>query len=163
MIRRTTWIILGVFIVLLGLAWYLQRNKPAAAVQTTPTPERQYLFDIQESNIKKLEIANNQGQRVVLGRDASGVWSLQDPKVDATDVAQAEVGGYPAGYFERGEYDGSYTAARSVRLERAHRCDNFDYEQRPAPNRLYRQNNPDPEWVLCPIGERRPGYGGQHG
>jgi hypothetical protein len=83
MIRRTTWIILGVFVVLLGLAWYLQRNKPA-------TPGRQYLFDIQESNIKKLEIVNNQGQRVLLGRDAKGVWSLEDPKADATDVAQAE-------------------------------------------------------------------------
>jgi hypothetical protein len=90
MIRRTTWIILGVFIVLVGLAWYLQRNKPAAAVQATPTPGRQYLFDIQESNIKKLEIANNLGQRVVLGRDASGVWSLEEPKADATDVGQAE-------------------------------------------------------------------------
>jgi hypothetical protein len=90
MIRRTTWIILGVFVVLLGLAWYLQRNKPAAALQATPTPGQQYLFNIQESNIKKLEIANNLGQRVILGRDASGVWSLQQPKANATDVGQAE-------------------------------------------------------------------------
>jgi hypothetical protein len=90
MIRRTTWIILGIFIVLFGLAWYLQRNKPAAAVQATATPGRQYLFDVQESNINKLEIANQQGQRVVLGRDSSGVWSLQVPKADATDVSQAE-------------------------------------------------------------------------
>jgi hypothetical protein len=90
MIRRTTWIILGVFVVLLGLAWYLQRGKPATAVQATPTPGRQYMFDIQESNIKKLEIANNQGQRVILGRDSKGVWSLEEPQADATDVAQAE-------------------------------------------------------------------------
>jgi hypothetical protein len=90
MIRRTTWIILGVFVVLLGVAWYLQRNKPAAAVQPTPTPGRQYLFEIQENNIKKLEITNNQGKRVVLARDASGVWSLQVPKAAATDVGQAE-------------------------------------------------------------------------
>jgi hypothetical protein len=90
MIRRTTWIILGVFIVVLGLAWYLQRNKPATAVQATATPGRQYLFDIQESNIKKLEISDNQGQRVVLGRDSGGVWSLIEPKAAATDVGQAE-------------------------------------------------------------------------
>ena len=90
MIRRTTWIILGVFVVLLGVAWYLQNSKPAAAVQSTPTPGRQYLFEIQESNIKKLEITNDQGKRVVLARDASGVWSLQVPKAAATDVGQAE-------------------------------------------------------------------------
>ena len=90
MIRRTTWIILGVFIVLLGVMWYLQRNKPATVVQATPTPGRQYLFDVQESNIKRLEVANNLGQRVVLGRDSSGVWSLEEPKANATDVGQAE-------------------------------------------------------------------------
>ncbi|MEJ2600019.1 MAG: hypothetical protein P8Z00_16920 [Anaerolineales bacterium] len=90
MIRRTTWIILAVFVVLLGAAWYLQRNKPATTLQATPTPGRQYLFEIQESNIKKLAITNDQGQRLVLGRDASGAWSLEEPKAAATDVGQAE-------------------------------------------------------------------------
>jgi hypothetical protein len=90
MIRRTTWIILGIFVVLLGVMWYLQRNKPATVAQATPTPGRQYLFEVQESNIKKLEVSNNKGQRVVLGRDSSGVWSLQEPKANATDVGQAE-------------------------------------------------------------------------
>jgi len=90
MIRRTTWIYLAFFVVLLGFAWYFQNSKEKAAAQVTPTPGTQNLFTIEESSIKSLKIEDNQGKIVALGRDEKGLWSLTDPKAEMTDISQAE-------------------------------------------------------------------------
>jgi hypothetical protein len=90
MIRRTTWIYLAFFVVLLGFAWYFQNSKEKAAAQITPTPGAQNLFNIEESSIKSLKIEDNQGNIVALGRDEKGLWSLTEPKAEMTDISQAE-------------------------------------------------------------------------
>jgi hypothetical protein len=90
MIRRTTWIILGLFVLLLVFAWYLQHTKANAALQATATPGNQNLLDIAENNIASITIEDDQGNKVSLGRDDNDLWSLTEPKVDATDVGGAE-------------------------------------------------------------------------
>ncbi len=90
MIRRTTWIILGLFVILLAFAWFLQRTKANTALQSTATPGIQNLFEIDENNIASITIEDVQGNKVSLGRDDQDLWSLTEPQVDATDVGAAE-------------------------------------------------------------------------
>lgn len=90
MIRRTTWVILAIFIVLVGLAWYLQRN-PLKTATASPTPTLALnLFEVQENTISSLKVESSKGKQVALGRDANGAWALTEPKADATDTGQAE-------------------------------------------------------------------------
>lgn len=89
MIRRTTWVILAIFVVLVGLAWYLQRNPLKANATPTPTP-MQELFGIQENTITSLRVESSKGKLVALGRDSNGAWALTEPKADATDTGLAE-------------------------------------------------------------------------
>jgi hypothetical protein len=90
MIRRTTWVILVIFIALVGLAWYLQRTGETASGETTPTAVSQTLFEVEESAISALRVEDAQGNAVALERNAEGLWSLTEPQGEVTDVGLAE-------------------------------------------------------------------------
>ena len=90
MIRRTTWVILAVFVVVLGLAWYLQRNGGAEGTQATPTPGSQPVFDFTENEVAGLRIEAAQGEAVALVRGAGGAWTLAEPQAEATDTERAD-------------------------------------------------------------------------
>jgi len=79
MIRRPTWIILAIFLVLLVLAWYLQQTRQNTQAETTPTPASQALFEIEENAVTGLRVEDNQGRVVELGKDAEGQWALAEP------------------------------------------------------------------------------------
>lgn len=90
MIRRTTWVILAIFVGLLGVVWYLQRSDGSeAAVDTTPAPVQE-LFDFDENNVAAVRVANIQGESVALQRDASAQWSLVEPQTGEIDLGRAE-------------------------------------------------------------------------
>jgi hypothetical protein len=90
MIHRNTWIILAVFVVLLGFAYFTERNKQNITSNITPTPEVNFLPGVDGSGISGLKIQDNTSKEIVLDRDASGAWTLTTPKVDGTDTAQVE-------------------------------------------------------------------------
>ncbi len=90
MIRRNTWIILIVFIILLGITWAWQRSKEEAALKATPTPGARYLFTVQETDLNKLEMRDIQGRQIVLERDVSGGWALKVPQTEATDTERSQ-------------------------------------------------------------------------
>ncbi len=90
--KRTTWVLVIIFVVVLGAAYVFQQHTMnTAASQTTPTatPE-QNLLNIQSSALRSLRIEDAQGKTVALSRDASGKWTLTEPKPPATDTGRVE-------------------------------------------------------------------------
>jgi len=94
MIRRTTWIILAVFVILLGIVWAFPRiqGKLSSSSQATATPETKFLVSQGEKNIQSLRAENSAGKVMALGRDANGVWMLVEPAGKQIDLGAAESG-----------------------------------------------------------------------
>jgi hypothetical protein len=91
MIKRNTWIVVGIFVIVLAFAIYYQNSPKKGAVSSTPTPgTRAVLTNVDEKSINTLRIEDTTGKAVALGRDTSGVWVVTEPKGGPTDVTQAE-------------------------------------------------------------------------
>jgi hypothetical protein len=91
MIKRNTWIILGIFVLVLAFAIYYQNSPKTTAASATPTTGSKGLFtNVEEKSINTLRIEDTNGKAVALGRDSSGVWVVTEPKGGPTDVTQAE-------------------------------------------------------------------------
>ena len=91
MIRRNTWIALGVLVVLLAVAYYLPQTKGAEdAEEALPTsPPSQALLEARFDRMVGLEIEDNPGQRVRFTL-VEGAWTLAEPEVeeDQMDLGQ---------------------------------------------------------------------------
>jgi hypothetical protein len=94
MIRPVTWIVLILFIVLLGAALYLQNRPPQAEeAGVTPTPGPQALFDLDISSVIGLRIISSEGKILDLARDDAGNWTLVQPSTTGEpDVQTIETG-----------------------------------------------------------------------
>ena len=91
MIKRNTWILLGIFVIVLAFALYYQNSPKKSAVSATPTSTTTELFkNLDEKLISTLRIEDTGGKAVALGRDSAGVWVVTEPKGGSTDVTQAE-------------------------------------------------------------------------
>jgi hypothetical protein len=93
MVKRQTWILLAVFVILIGLAFgwtQYQTGWKKSHPTPTPTPE-QYLFTMDSATVASLMITDNaSGKTVIVARDASGQWALVEPQAEYTDVAAVE-------------------------------------------------------------------------
>ncbi len=78
MIRKQTWIVLGVFIVLLGFAFYLQKNPQVGAANATPsaTVQPQLLPGLTDTDVVSIERKDQQGGTLQVSQDAQGDWLL---------------------------------------------------------------------------------------
>jgi hypothetical protein len=75
MIRRSTWIILLVFLVILAGAWYLQKYQAEKAANATPTAASKLLFDgVDQAQITGVEIEGALGQTFAVAKDEAGAW-----------------------------------------------------------------------------------------
>lgn len=90
MIRRNTWIFLAVFVILIGVAWYLQRNGGGTEVEATATPQPALLEGVEASQIQELKVQDPQGQTIVLEQPSAGEWNLVEPQAEATDVTKVQ-------------------------------------------------------------------------
>jgi hypothetical protein len=90
MIRRNTWILLALFIVLLGAVWLLQRSKTINGVTSTPTSVENFLFNNISASLTRLRVQDTKNNVVVLDRDPSGSWTLKEPPGKPTDAGLAE-------------------------------------------------------------------------
>lgn len=90
MIRRNTLVLLSVFIVLVGVAWYLGRTKKEAPATLTPTAGAKTLISVDEKSIASIRIQAAKGGVVAIGRDATGLWTVTEPKGGQTDTAKVE-------------------------------------------------------------------------
>lgn len=93
MVRRQTWILLAVFAVLLGGAYYLQKNPlPSSSGTETPsptTPARILKGGWNTSDIVWMELKGKQSSAVQLSRDNQGVWMLT-PEAITVEPGKAE-------------------------------------------------------------------------
>lgn len=90
MIKRSTLIIVGVFIVLLVVAVIVQQNQEKVETDTNLELDSPYLVDIGESEITALEINASDGSQVTISKDTDGHWILVDHPDDVVDENRIE-------------------------------------------------------------------------
>ena len=94
MVRRSTWILLVVFALLVGFAWLFQRsqaNKTANTATATPTTSPAYLYNLSNTQVDEINITDATGDKIDLYRDlASSNWAIADVPVDQADSFKIE-------------------------------------------------------------------------
>jgi len=89
--KRSTWIVLVVFLALVGLLLYLNRNaKTASEEDLTPTATVEHLFDETAGLPTSIEIDAKTGEKVAIGRNEAGTWVLKQPVETEADQGSAE-------------------------------------------------------------------------
>jgi len=89
MIRRTTWVILAIFVVLVGVYWFIQRQNKQKAEATTPTPSSQPVFGTGFDAIQSVRLEDSTSRVVAVEKDGQGIWYLTVPKAELADQDQA--------------------------------------------------------------------------
>lgn len=90
MIRRSTWIVLGIFVVVLVAAFLWTRFKPEQA-EAPPQVTVEPLWSLSENEIAGLRLEDMlSGDVVELRRDADGIWRLEEPEIAVADAARVE-------------------------------------------------------------------------
>jgi len=85
-IRRSTWIILLVFLAILGGGLYFQKYQSDIQAQVTPTIEFKPLFSgVGKSQITAFEINDSQERKLVVAKDQSGNWAVAGYTAADTD------------------------------------------------------------------------------
>lgn len=90
MIRRSTWILVGLFVILLAVALYLQRSQQQAEAQATPTPGIAYLFEDLGGEVQRLRITAAGGDSLEVAAGAEGSWTLVEPAGEQADQSRID-------------------------------------------------------------------------
>jgi hypothetical protein len=85
MIRRSTWIMVLVFVIVLGGALYWQRSRQGVEAGGTPTAAVSNLFDTEAQDINVLQLSDAEGNRVEVARGAGDTWTLVEPAGQPAD------------------------------------------------------------------------------
>ncbi|MDD2695249.1 MAG: DUF4340 domain-containing protein [Anaerolineales bacterium] len=90
MVRRSTWIVLGVFIALLAVFWVVQRsgNGVEEDAEVTPQATAASLLDLDENQIAQVQLSGAEGQ-VIYEYSQDGNWTLREPARELVDPASA--------------------------------------------------------------------------
>jgi hypothetical protein len=90
MIRRSTWIILGIFILLILIVIIWQRVHEDQQAKITPTPATSYLFDLAGESITGIEISSPGGRIVSASKNPDGSWTLEEPAGEPADSGRID-------------------------------------------------------------------------
>jgi hypothetical protein len=85
MIRRSTWILLGIFLVLGVGAILWQRSQDQKTAEATPSPGASLLLEAGAQTISKLRITASTGGLIALEKDPSGGWILVNLPAETAD------------------------------------------------------------------------------
>jgi len=89
--RRSTWIVLIIFLGLAGLVVFLnQKEPPADETDVTPTATVEYLFSQDDGLPTSIDIQSDSGEQVTVERNEEGVWVLKQPIEAEADQGSAE-------------------------------------------------------------------------
>jgi hypothetical protein len=90
MVRRGTWILIVVLVVLVGLSLFLQRTKSNEVATPTATSSTSPLFGVAPGEPTTIRIENAAGDAVEVARGAGGKWQVTAPNRAEADQAAAE-------------------------------------------------------------------------
>ncbi len=94
MMRRSTWIVLGIFILLVAFAVIFQRyqaNQPDNSATATPTTPAVYLYNLGNVLISHIKIADKTGKYVDMYKDPlTGKWAIEGVPPEMADSSQIE-------------------------------------------------------------------------
>lgn len=90
MIRRSTWIILVIFILLVTSVIIWQRVQENQQLQITPTPATSYLLDLESKSITGIAITGPNGQSVAATKGNDGNWTLVEPAGQPADSSRID-------------------------------------------------------------------------
>jgi hypothetical protein len=94
MVRRTTWILLIVFGLLVLFAWRFQRfqtNKAENAATVTPQPVGQKLYAMSGTQVVEINITSNSGESIDFQRDpSSSSWVIKGLPAEQANSFQIE-------------------------------------------------------------------------
>ncbi len=85
MIKRSTWILLAIFIALLGVFFYLRQNPLGTGDEDATSTPAAHLISLASSQITAIELKDDKGGLVSFKLGKDGVWALTQPPSDLTD------------------------------------------------------------------------------
>jgi len=90
--RRSTAIVLLLFLILVGVYYYVSQREPAAGIAVTvePTEQVSYLFWAEDGVPNNLRLKSKTGEIVELARNAENAWTLNLPFEASADQASSE-------------------------------------------------------------------------
>jgi hypothetical protein len=89
--KRSTWIVLVIFLALVGYLFYLNQKEPAATEAEVATTEPvEYLLTETDGLPTSIDIKNVAGDQVTLARNEAGAWVLKHPIETEADQGSAE-------------------------------------------------------------------------
>ena len=90
--KRSTTVVLVIFLALVGLLFYLNQREHAAARtrQITPPAPVEFLFTESDGIPTSINIESKAGEQVVIARNEAGGWVLKQPIETEADQASAE-------------------------------------------------------------------------
>ncbi len=94
MVRRSTWIVLGLFVLVIGFALIFERfqaNKTEVTATATPVVAAVKLYDVTNTQVNEIIITASGGGKIDLYRDPeTSNWVITDVPVDQADSAQID-------------------------------------------------------------------------
>jgi len=91
MIRRSTWIILLIFLAVLGGGLYFQKYKSEKSAQVTPTSTYGLLFTgFDQTQITGFEIDSSQGKKFLVTMDETGKWVVAGFTAEYTNTSSID-------------------------------------------------------------------------
>lgn len=91
--KRSTVILLVIFLALVGLMVYLNRKEPEPAVaetETVITEPVEFLFSESDGLPASIDLQDKDGNRVVIARNEDGLWVLEMPTQAEADQGSAQ-------------------------------------------------------------------------
>lgn len=94
MIRRNTWIVLGMFVLVLAAGYYFQFGGGAGAAEATPTVSStasENVFEgVDATSVSSFRIEDMTGRVLQMERNPEGAWNVSEPAGGTTNVTEAE-------------------------------------------------------------------------
>jgi hypothetical protein len=90
MIRRSTWVVLILFALVLAVAIVFEQSQKGKQAEATPTAQTANLFDTAGRTITALQITDMEGNQVAMKQDDTGAWTLQQPEGMEPDTSRIE-------------------------------------------------------------------------
>ena len=91
--KRSTVILLVIFLALVGLMLYLNQKEPAPSeeeIETATTEPVEFLFSESDGLPASIDIQDRDGNRVVIARNEDGLWVLEMPIEADADQGSAQ-------------------------------------------------------------------------